>query len=106
MKEHLVEIILLYSFLKLVILVPYFTILESSSWQATIGKRIFKIKVVDLNGKRISFIKAIIRFFCKILSGQVLVIGFLMVAFTEKRQALHDLLAKTVDINKSSLPIK
>jgi uncharacterized RDD family membrane protein YckC len=74
----------------------YFAILESNpNYQATIGKRILRLKVVDVYDKKISFGKASVRFFAKILSGLILGIGFFMIAFTKNRQGLHDLAAGT-----------
>ena len=102
-KEHFVEIVLLYSFLKLTVLIPYFALLESSRLQATFGKLLLGIKVVDLSGKRISFARATGRFFAKILSGQVLLIGYLMAAFTERKQTLHDLLAGTLVVTNEGV---
>ncbi len=74
----------------------YFSWLESSPWQGTLGKKMLGLRVTDLNGNRISFGKASGRYFGKILSGLILLIGFVMVAFTEKKQALHDQLAGTL----------
>ena len=71
----------------------YYASLESSTWQATIGKKILGLKVTDLAGNRISFARASGRFFGKILSGMILGIGFLMAGFTQRKQALHDILA-------------
>lgn len=74
----------------------YEAFMESSSYQATIGKMIFGMKVTDLNGNRISFERATGRHFAKWLSGLVLCIGYIMVGFTERKQGLHDLLAGTL----------
>jgi uncharacterized RDD family membrane protein YckC len=74
----------------------YFTLQESSQRQATIGKMALGIVVTDLNGERIGFAKATGRYFAKILSAIILLIGFIMVAFTEKKQGLHDILAGTL----------
>jgi uncharacterized RDD family membrane protein YckC len=74
----------------------YEAFLESSSYQATLGKMIFGMKVTDLNGNRISFARATGRHFAKIVSAMVLGIGFIMVGFTERKQGLHDLLAGTL----------
>lgn len=74
----------------------YHGLMESSSWQATLGKRLLKLKVTDLDGHRISFGKATGRYFGQILSGMICGIGFIMVAFTEKKQGLHDMLAGTL----------
>jgi uncharacterized RDD family membrane protein YckC len=71
----------------------YFAIMESSSKQATLGKMALGIIVTDLEGQRISFGKATGRHFSKIVSGIILYIGFIMVAFTEKKQGLHDMMA-------------
>jgi len=74
----------------------YEAFMESSSYQATVGKMIFGMKVTDLNGNRISFERATGRHFAKWLSGVILGIGYIMVAFTERKQGLHDILAGTL----------
>ena len=94
-KEHIWLLIILYSLTKLIIVYFYFTLLETSMWQGTIGKKLLKIKVTDMNGKRINFKRATIRFLSKILSAQLL-IGYIMILFTDKKQGLHDLIAKTL----------
>jgi uncharacterized RDD family membrane protein YckC len=74
----------------------YEALMESSSYQATLGKMIFGMKVTDLYGNRIDFARATGRHFAKILSGLILCIGFIMVGFTERKQGLHDMLAGTL----------
>ena len=74
----------------------YFAGLESSAWQATVGKKMLGMKVTDTSGEQIDFIKATIRYFAKILSSFILMIGFIMVAFTAKKQGLHDFIAGTL----------
>lgn len=74
----------------------YEAFMESSSYQATLGKMIFGMKVTDLNGNRISFERATGRHFAKWLSGMILGIGYIMVGFTARKQGLHDLLAGTL----------
>jgi len=74
----------------------YEAFMESSSYQATLGKMIFGMKVTDLDGKRISFERATGRHFAKWLSTMILFIGYIMVGFTERKQGLHDLLAGTL----------
>ncbi len=78
----------------------YYALLQSSSWQATVGKRVLGLKVTDLQGNRISFGRATIRYFSKILSALILMIGFIMAGFTEKKQALHDKIAGTVVVKR------
>jgi uncharacterized RDD family membrane protein YckC len=74
----------------------YEAFMESSSYQATLGKMCFGMKVTDLNGNRISFARATGRHFAKALSVMTLGIGYVMVGFTERKQGLHDLLAGTL----------
>lgn len=74
----------------------YHGFMESSSWQGTVGKKALGLRVTDLDGHRISFARATGRYFGTILSSMICFIGYLMVAFTEKKQALHDMLAGTL----------
>ncbi len=74
----------------------YEAFLTSSEWQGTIGKRVLNLKVTDLNGNRISLARATGRFFAKILSFAICDIGVIMVAFTERKQGLHDMIAGTL----------
>jgi uncharacterized RDD family membrane protein YckC len=74
----------------------YEAFMESSSYQATLGKMIFGMKVTDLSGNRISFERATGRHFAKWLSAMILGIGYIMVGFTDRKQGLHDLLAGTL----------
>jgi uncharacterized RDD family membrane protein YckC len=80
----------------------YASLLESSPWQATVGKKLIGIRVTDMNGNRIGFGQATGRHFGKILSSLICLIGFIMAAFTEKQQALHDMLAGTLVLSGSS----
>lgn len=73
----------------------YYAVMESSEKQATLGKQAVNIRVGDENGHRISFLNATGRYFAKILSAAILLIGFIMVIFDSKKQGLHDKLANT-----------
>jgi uncharacterized RDD family membrane protein YckC len=79
--------------LYLIVVCVYFSAFESSGWQATPGKKAMGIKVTDYRGQRISFGRAAVRYFGKTLSFSIIMIGFLMAAFTERKQALHDIVA-------------
>lgn len=78
----------------------YFALLESSSKQATIGKMVLGIIVTDINGNKLDFAKALVRNLCRIISSAILFIGYIMAAFTEKKQALHDIIANTLVVKK------
>lgn len=71
----------------------YHALMESSAKQSTVGKMLLKIRVTDLNGQRISFARATIRHFSKVISVLTLFIGFLMAGWTKKNQTLHDKIA-------------
>jgi uncharacterized RDD family membrane protein YckC len=79
----------------LLIIVPwfYFAYLESSRNQATLGKLALRIAVTDLQGNRITFARATLRFFAKIVSVITLFVGFIIIAFTRYKQGLHDMIA-------------
>lgn len=81
----------------------YMTTMESSEKQATFGKQLMKLKVIDANFEKISFAKANARFFSKFLSLITLYIGYIMCAFTNKKQALHDIVAKTYVVQMVTL---
>jgi uncharacterized RDD family membrane protein YckC len=73
----------------------YYAALESSKYQATIGKMALEIRVIDTDGHRLSSQKAIVRYLGKIISAVILMIGYIMAAFDSKKQALHDKIATT-----------
>jgi len=70
----------------------YWPVMESSSRQATFGKSLVGIQVTDLNGARLSFARAFLRNLAKIISAIPMDIGFLLAAFTRRKQALHDII--------------
>ena len=74
----------------------YEALLTSSSWQATLGKRVLQLKVTDELGNRIGFSRATGRFFAKIVSSMFFCIGFIMVGLTDRKRGLHDMLAGTL----------
>jgi uncharacterized RDD family membrane protein YckC len=79
----------------------YFAGMESSERQATFGKTVMSLRVTNYEGQRISFGHATGRFFAKIVSGLIpFAIGYIMAAFTEKKQALHDLIAGTLVLKR------
>jgi uncharacterized RDD family membrane protein YckC len=77
----------------------YFALCESSAWQATVGKLALGIRVTDLQGNRISRPRALGRYPAKFLSYLIFCIGFLMIAWTQRKQGLHDLIAGTLVLN-------
>ncbi|MDD3653605.1 MAG: RDD family protein [Desulfotomaculaceae bacterium] len=71
----------------------YFALMESSSSQGTLGKMAIGIKVTDLNGNKPTFGRATVRYFGKIISSLIIMLGYVMAGFTKKKQALHDIMA-------------
>jgi uncharacterized RDD family membrane protein YckC len=80
----------------------YFALQESGTAQATLGKRLLGLQVTDRQGNRIGFLRATGRFFGKIVSAMILDIGFMMAGWTERKQALHDMMADTLVVRKPS----
>src|SRR5262249_18588776 len=78
----------------------YEAFMLSSEWHANVGKRAMSIVVTGTDGSRISFARATGRHFAKYLSGFLLFIGFIMAAFTARKQALHDMIAETLVVNR------
>ncbi len=70
----------------------YWPVMESSARQATFGKSLLGIQVTDLDGNRTSFVRSLLRNIAKIISAIPLYIGFLLAAFTGRKQALHDMI--------------
>ncbi len=76
----------------------YQALLTSGPWQATIGKKVLGMKVVDLNGRPISFARASGRAFAKLINHMFGYITYIVVAFTARKQGLHDMIAGTMVI--------
>lgn len=86
--------------LSTIIWVLYGTFMEASKYQATVGKLAVGLIVTDLNGGKLDFSKALVRNLGKILSNFIFLIGYIMAAFTEKKQGLHDIIAGTLVVQK------
>lgn len=69
--------------------------------QATIGKMALGIIVTDMNGAKLTLSKAFVRNISRILSNLTMLIGYIIAAFTEKKQALHDIIAGTLVVKKA-----
>ena len=78
----------------------YYALMESSTKQATLGKQACGLVVTDLQGQRISFGQASGRYFGMFVSTLTLFIGFLMCAWTERKQCLHDMMASCLVLKK------
>jgi uncharacterized RDD family membrane protein YckC len=78
----------------------YYALMESSASQATLGKMALGIKVTDGDGRRLGFAHALGRWFAAALSYLTFYIGFFMAGFTERKRALHDLVASTLVVDK------
>jgi uncharacterized RDD family membrane protein YckC len=78
----------------------YYAAFHASSRQATLGKMAIGIKVTDDQGHRISFARGVGRYFATILSSLILLVGYIMAGFTERKRALHDMIASTLVVDQ------
>ena len=78
----------------------YFALLESSEWQGTAGKKVLGLIVTDMEGRRVTFWRATARYFAKYVTHFTFFIGYIMAGFTEKRQALHDMIASCLVLRR------
>ena len=62
---------------------------------ATVGKMACKIMVVTADGGRVSYLRALGRYFAKMLSGFTCLIGYIIAAFDGQKRALHDHICNT-----------
>lgn len=86
--------------LTLVAVALYGPLFESSKYMATPGKMLLRLRVTDLQGQRLSFLRAVSRNLVKLFAGKpTLMIGWCIAAATPRRQALHDMAAKTLVVN-------
>ena len=81
-------------------LIIYNSICEASPMQGSVGKKLCKLVVVDIDGVRLSYPNALLRSIGKAFSVAFLCLGFISILFTEHRQALHDFLAKTYVVKR------
>jgi uncharacterized RDD family membrane protein YckC len=77
-------------------------LMESSGLQGTPGKLALGLKVTDLTGQRIGFWRAALRYVAEVLNSLTLGVGYLMAAFTDRRQALHDIVAGTLIVHRDA----
>ena len=88
------EAVVIANLVFLFIAILYWPLLESSERQATIGKQLLGIQVTDANGARLTFVRSLLRNLAKIISSLPFGLGYLLAAFTARKQALHDMITK------------
>ena len=76
----------------------YFAIQHSSSKQATLGMRALDIQITNEKHEKIGFWRATGNFYLTVISSLILFIGFFMIAFTSRKQGLHNLISRTICI--------
>ncbi len=93
--------ILVFAAISLLIQWLYHAYLESGEKQATWGKQALGLYVTDLMGNPVTFGRSSGRFFAKIITGMIpLGIGYIMAGFTERKQALHDMIASCLVLRR------
>ncbi len=85
----------IFNFLFLFLADAVYEIVLTAKYGGTIGKLLLNIRVIDTKQQRISYWRSTGRYFSKMLSAVIMCIGYFMIAFTKKKQGLHDILAET-----------
>ncbi len=88
----------------LVFVLAYFVVMHSSALQATVGKLLLGVKVTDREGNRIRIGRSLGRFLGMFVSSLTLGVGYLLAGVTERRQALHDMIAGTLVVRRGATP--
>jgi uncharacterized RDD family membrane protein YckC len=88
--------LMMFAFLGLLLSWLYAALLHSSARQATLGQMALGLKVTDLHGRRLSFARATGRFFATTITNLTFLIGYVIAAFTARKQTLHDMIAGTL----------
>lgn len=86
---------LLLTLFSYVIMFGYFTLFEGSKHQASLGKKLFKLRVIREDGGDVSYGLALGRAIGKVVSGLILLIGFIMAGFDDEKRTLHDRMCST-----------
>jgi uncharacterized RDD family membrane protein YckC len=99
----IIGLIFLAATVSLIVTWLYHALMESLEWQATVGKKVLGLVVTDMAGRRVSFGRSTGRHFGKIVTNMVpALIGYLMAGFTERKQALHDMMAGCLVLRRTS----
>lgn len=80
----------------------YYILMEGGPTQGTLGKMALGMKVTDLQGNRISYLRSTGRYFARIISGVTLLIGYVMCAFHPRKQCLHDIICGTLVLSRKA----
>ena len=98
----IIGIFFLAATVSLVVTWLYHALMESSEWQGTVGKKVLGLVVTDMAGQRVSFGRSTGRHFGKIITNMVpALIGYFMAGFTDRKQALHDMIAGCLVLRRS-----
>ena len=96
-----ISMVLVFAAVALLVRWLYFAYLESGEKQATWGKQALGLYVTDLRGNPISFARASGRFFGKLVTNLIpLANGYIMSGFTERKKALHDMIASCLVLRR------
>jgi uncharacterized RDD family membrane protein YckC len=87
-------------FVLLLMMWIYYAAFESSAWQATPGKKVLRLYVTDLSGRPLTFSRASFHNIGRMISEMTFWVPYIPAAFTEKKQALHDMIASCLVLRR------
>lgn len=98
--DKVVPIVQTLTVIQLIVGILYFGVFQAMSNGATLGKKLFHIRIVCMDGSEFTFLNAIFRYIVNAISMQLCFLLAIVMFFTTYKQALHDMAVKTVVVNE------
>lgn len=98
--DNIVPIVQTLTFIQLILGILYFGVFQAMSNGATLGKKLFHIRIVCMDGSEFTFLNSIFRYIVNAISMQLCFLLAIVMFFTTYKQALHDMAVKTVVVNE------
>ena len=98
--DKVVPIVQTLTVIQLIVGILYFGVFQAMSNGATLGKKLFHIRIVCMDGSEFTFLNSIFRYIVNAISMQLCFLLAIVMFFTTYKQALHDMAVKTVVVNE------
>ena len=88
-------------FLYFIVGLGYMVVMPATNFQGTFGKVIMGVKIIDENDEKVTVGRSALRYVGMMLSGMIMYIGYIMIAFHPEKKGLHDIIAKTYVVTRN-----